>query len=153
MKRGQRNCVFLPVPSLRNIRKHQEVAEGRPSAGGHRRTPDRLDADKAAKLKSLGASNRAAEWIHQFIQQNGPVLEQWRVDPGAADLVRCLHHGAWIQIRNGTKYIRSLTGGRQGCKLGATVFNAGYTVPLGMLYRRLADANVILRLRMPDGVY
>ena len=26
-----------------------------------------LDADKVAKLKSLGASNRADEWIHQFI--------------------------------------------------------------------------------------
>ena len=64
MKRGQQNCVFLPVPSLRNIRKHQEVAEGRPSAGGHRRTPDRLDADKAAEVGRFQRRGKGRVQVH-----------------------------------------------------------------------------------------
>ena len=74
MKRGQQNCVFLPVPSLRNIRKHQEVAEGRPSAGGHRRTPDRLDADKAAEVGRFQRRGKGRVQVHRCQRKQQTIL-------------------------------------------------------------------------------
>ena len=47
----------------------------------------------------------------------------------------------------------SRTGGRQGCKLGATIFNTVYTVALDMLHWELEKANIVLRIQVPGEAF
>ena len=74
-------------------------------------------------------------------------------DQKAADLARTLHEGTWFPVRGSTNAVTSRTGGRQGCKLGALIFNSVYAVALDMLHCELADAGVVLRLCVQQGAF
>ena len=108
---------------------------------------------KMHTLEQLGVSNESAKWLVEYIDLHGCVFEQWNLDDTTRNLARTLHDGAWFQVRGGTKCITSETGGRQGCCLGAIVFNSGYTVALDILHWRLKKHGVILRLKTPQGVF
>ena len=49
--------------------------------------------------------------------------------------------------------IRTRTGGRQGCKVGATVFNAAYSEALHELRESLMHHGIHLSVRYPTGVF
>ena len=53
--------------------------------------------------------------------------------------------------RGSSKRFSSLTGGRQGCTLGSTVFNSAYCVALDAIHWRLRKEGVILRVQSPPG--
>ena len=75
------------------------------------------------------------------------------VRPKVSALVNGLHSKAWACYGACDSYIVSTTGGRQGCKLGGIVFNAAYALALRVLHDRLADANIVLRLKYRRGPF
>ena len=68
--------------------------------------------------------------------------QQWGVDRKATDLARSLHAGAWFSIGSLPTLVTSRTGGRRGCKLGATVFNSVYALGLDMQHWELAKIHL-----------
>ena len=111
---------------------------------GWGRTPP---ADQAAFLKSLGLSDEAVGWISNYPNVHGDLFAQWGIDPTARGMAWDLHDNAWFMVPGGTHRIRSRTGGRQGCKLGATMFNSAYTIGLDLLHARLDEKHIQLRVR------
>ena len=81
-------------------------------------------SDPVAELKKLGVAERSAQWLAKYIEDNGDVFNQWDVDDTVAGMARTLHEGAWFVVADLPTAVTSKTGGRQGCKLGATVFNS-----------------------------
>jgi len=92
---------------------------------------------KAAYLRNLGVPARAATWMVAWIEERGPLLAQWNAPSTASSIARTLHEGAWFRVKGGKRKIESRTGGRQGCCLGALVFNCNYSVALDMMHWKL----------------
>ena len=116
--------------------------------------PMLLESEKTQHLIALGVSAKSAEWMTSYIDERGGVLQQWGVRDNTTLLTRDMHDGAWMKVRGGSRYITSETGGRQGCKLGATMFNAGYAVALDMMHWRLSKDGITLRLSVRvDGAF
>ena len=111
--------------------------------------PDVADSEKVPHLIRLGVDPHTARWMAEYIDQRGCVFQQWGVDSTTLSMTRAMHDGAWFTVRSGTRCITSETGGRQGCKLGSTIFNSGYAVALDMLHWRLAQQGITLRLKLP----
>ena len=109
-----------------------------------------LEADKVQYLVSVGVSPESAAWMAEYIDSQGCVFQRWGVRHNTMLLARDMHDGAWMKVRGGTRHITSTTGGRQGCKLGATMFNSGYAIALDMLHWRLAQENIVLKVTVPD---
>jgi hypothetical protein len=110
--------------------------------------------DPVAELVALGVTPKAAAWMARYIEQKGHVLEQWGADPKAVELAQSLHANAWIGVGEGsTTAVTSRTGGRQGCKLGALTFNCDYSIALGILTVALAEADIVMRTRVPSGPF
>ncbi|CAK0897979.1 unnamed protein product [Prorocentrum cordatum] len=107
--------------------------------------------ERLAYLRSLGVAESAAAWIIEYLEERGPLLEQWQVPKTSAMLLRTLHEGAWFRVSGGGRRFESRTGGRQGCKVGSLIFNAAYSVPLDILQWRLKQAGITLKLRVPSG--
>ena len=114
---------------------------------------DRKPDDPAAYLQSLGVSKEAAEWITEYLEDRGPLFEQWGVNPTAAAMARTLHEGARFKVGNCSTLITSKTGGRQGCKLGGMTFNSVYSIALDIMTWELAKQEVCLRVRVPEGAF
>jgi lactam utilization protein B len=112
---------------------------------------ERPEHEHLEYLISLGVDAKAAEWIIQYIRTHGEVFQQWGVDRSTCDLARTLHENAWSQVAGSEQVITSRTGGRQGCKLGAMMFNANYSVALNFLTDRLESKGVALKLVVPQG--
>ncbi|CAK0880854.1 unnamed protein product [Prorocentrum cordatum] len=98
-------------------------------------------------LASLGVDQDVAEWLASYICSEGGVFEQWNVDPKVTSLVARLHEGSWFSYGSLGTVVRSHKGGRQGCIFGATVFNAGYSVPIKMLHEEMRRKGITLRVR------
>ena len=109
--------------------------------------------DPVAELRKLGVSARAAVWLAEYIEQHGTVFQQWAVDGEASEMARTLHENAWFAVADLPTVVTSRTGGRQGCKLGATIFNSYYSVPLKLLEWRLAKLGVCLVVQVPEGAF
>jgi len=101
-------------------------------------------------LRSLNVSEKAAKWIKDYIDERGGVFEQWGVSESATGMARTLHEDAWFRVTGSEKVITSRTGGRQGCVMGATVFNSGYCVALDILHFRLKSHGILLRVKVPN---
>eukprot|EP00973_Karenia_brevis_P051453 7144988-Karenia_brevis.AAC.1 len=93
-------------------------------------------------LMSLGVNPDAADWIIRYINENGALWESWGANITAREMARTLHEQAWFRVPGSEQCVKSFTGGRQGCKLGSTVFNSAYTPALDMLRWRLMDAGI-----------
>ena len=105
--------------------------------------------DKTGFLKARGVSDRASAWIIDYLNEHGNLLAQWKVDEGAAELAESLHAGAWFGVADIPQVVRTTTGGRQGCKLGALTFNSVYSIALDILTAGLQKEGITLRLRVP----
>ena len=87
---------------------------------------------KIPLLISLGVDLESAEWIARCIDERGDVFQQWNINATAQALAYSLHAGAWFRVRGGERFIESKTGGRQGCCIGAIIFNSAYAIALDM---------------------
>eukprot|EP00973_Karenia_brevis_P080762 11204662-Karenia_brevis.AAC.1 len=87
-----------------------------------------------------------------FINDSGHLLKQWAVDLKAA-LATSLHDGSWFQVGELDTVILAPTGGRQGCKLGALVFNSRCSVASQVLNWEFKRHGLILRLSIPGAAF
>ena len=95
--------------------------------------PSMVDQPMQAKrdhLEKLGVSHVHSLELAEWINDTGGLLRGAGTDPVVTDLVASLHVGSWFQLPNDDNLIVSIAGGRQGCKLGALIFNAIYSVAL-----------------------
>lgn len=115
--------------------------------------PQGHEASRVACLESFGLALAEAEWIVNFIDENGTAFSQWGLDPKLSSLVCGLHSRAWASYGECGTYIVSTTGGRQGCLLGAMVFNAAYALALRALHARLLEANIVLKVWSCNGPF
>ena len=101
-------------------------------------------------LVSIGMQRDAAAYITQRIREDGTALEAWGADPKVVALIRGLHTKAWFKVGDNDSYVATYTGGRQGCKLGATIFNSVYEQALVAVRSRLHEAGIVLVLKVDD---
>ena len=71
--------------------------------------------DMSHRLKQLKQEGRNRD--HQAL------LEELGVDPKVCALISSLHTGSWFKYQDLDTLIIACKGGRQGCKLGALIFN------------------------------
>lgn len=107
--------------------------------------------DKVSHLRGLGLEDAQAREMADYINTTGGILTECGVDPATRSLIASLHSGAWFVVgRDGdmdTKpAIVTSRGGRQGCRLGAIVFNWIYAKCLKELRIELERAGVVLHL-------
>eukprot|EP00973_Karenia_brevis_P045981 6368301-Karenia_brevis.AAC.1 len=63
-------------------------------------------------------------------------------------MIKSLHTGAWFRIGGLDSVIVSKSGGRQGCKLGAIIFNTVYAVALRRVKAKLREAGVVFVIKL-----
>ena len=123
----------------------REIAFGWPQGSG-------LDAclreTQAEYLESIGVPLAIARKIVDHIRTHGDVLSQWNVDPVVHELVRGLHTHAWFRVEDSDSIVETMTGGRQGCKLGFLIFCAVYEQALFMMRDMLRQAGLSLKFRV-----
>ena len=110
-------------------------------------------AQKAEFLVSSGVDLASAQWIVQYIDEAGCVMQRWRADPKATEMAESLHANAWFTSSDEAPAATTSTGGRQGCKLGALTFNSHYAVALDAITQRLAGEGIALRMCVPSGPF
>ena len=115
--------------------------------------PSSLCGSKIDYLISLGIAEESARWITEYIEQYGCLMKQWGCDQKSMSLLNSLHDGAWFHYGDLSTCIKTLIGGRQGCKFGAMIFNGGYSLALFMLHKALLKDDVVLRVSRPGGAF
>ena len=80
-------------------------------------------AAREAFLTELGIPSEFTHFITSLIDDDGHLLSQMGVDEICARIINSLHNGNSFQLTGDERAIVTRTGGRQGCKLGAVVFN------------------------------
>ena len=114
---------------------------------------------KCRYLEDLGLERIHAREMAAFIDRTGGILREVGVDIATASLTNSLHDSAWAVVKGGldesencskSPAIISKRGGRQGCKLGAMVFNFIYACCLKRFRERLLGAGLVLHLKTED---
>ena len=108
-------------------------------------------AEKAIHLTRLGIPADVVQEVVAWINESGGLLRQLGADESVCALVNSVHDGAWFRLPGDAKYVVSVSGGRQGCKLGALIFNLIYRLALKKLRRALETSNTILRIVQVGG--
>ena len=98
-------------------------------------------------LRSLGVDLDAATELAEWIDHTGGLLLASGADPAVCALVASVHNKYWVKLPNDHKCLVSISGGRQGCKLGALVFNLIYSVALKRVRAELGKHNIVLLVR------
>ena len=109
-----------------------------------------FDGDKLQLLMSHGLSRNDALEMIRYIDETGGLLREIGVDEDVRALFSSLHDGAWFVIgKDGDctskPALISSRGGRQGCRVGAMVFNFIYCKCLKELRSSLAARGIITR--------
>ena len=106
--------------------------------------------EKRAHLHKLGVLPEHSAELVAWIDETGGLMRAAGADEGVVALMASLHSGSWFQLPNDDKFIVSIAGGRQGCKLGALVFNSIYSVALARIRAELCKFNIILQVKAND---
>jgi len=109
--------------------------------------------EQIAHLTSMGINPHAATHICEYIDLHGPLFHQWGMDQASISMLSTLHDGSWFSIGELQTAVEYGLGGRQGCKVGATIFNAAYDIPLQALRRALAARGVALHVRRSPAAF
>ena len=113
--------------------------------------PDHLPPDNWREhLREAGVDEERVDGIIDFIDQEGPALQQAGVEPHVQGMIKSLHTEAWFQIggEEATERVLTKRGGRQGCKHGPPMFNLGYAVALKRIRTQVEEAGLCLELRV-----
>eukprot|EP00973_Karenia_brevis_P016865 2311581-Karenia_brevis.AAC.1 len=107
--------------------------------------------DKKRCLIELGIPAESAAQLAWEIDNNGPILSQMGVDPKVVEIINSLHTGSWFALKGSQRFLVSRAGGRQGCKLGAIMFNIIYAAALNKVRAKLAEAGIGLHMKRRVG--
>ena len=69
------------------------------------------------------------------------------IDGMVRELIVSLHSGSWFQVGSSPDLVVARRGGRQGCKLGAIVFNLVYAVALSHVRTSIQKQNCVLVIK------
>ena len=110
--------------------------------------PDDFGEDKMAYFARLGDQ---APQVGAEVVRTGGILRECGADSATRQAMESLHTGSWFIIgREGDLYSKptlvTKRGGRQGCRLGALVFNWIYARCLRELRRSMESENVVFHL-------
>ena len=112
-------------------------------------TFDSSSADEARKhevFKSLNLPDDVAKHIVSWLEEHGPILEKLGVDKKAFALCKSLYTGSWATKDGCNELFVSRSGGRQGCRLGAVIFNLIYAVALHHTRTELALLGITMTI-------
>ena len=104
--------------------------------------------EKRVHLHKLGVLPEHSAELVEWIDETGGLLRAAGADEAVIALMASLHSGSWFKLPNDEKFIISIAGGRQGCKLGAIVFNSIYSVALARVRAELSKHNIILHVKV-----
>ena len=107
--------------------------------------------DKAKHLMSKGVDECFAQELADEIDRTGGILRECGVDDATRKVVTSLHHGSWFTVgREGDPDTKpalvTARGGRQGCRLGAIVFNWIYAKSLKELRKDMHHEDIVFHL-------
>ena len=108
------------------------------------------ESDIDEEIKALGLLPEDAKELARELSLHGSLLDQLGADPLVVQLVAALHTGSWFQFGSNVSVLLSRFGGRQGCKLGALIFNFVYARALKRLQTRMSDHGLLLMLPLPS---
>ncbi|CAK0877917.1 unnamed protein product, partial [Prorocentrum cordatum] len=99
---------------------------------------------------------RELEQVTEFIQTHGDLLRAAGVPADAAALVAEMHANTWLTVQKGVMkpgamVVRTTEGARQGCKIGALIFNVIYEYALKKVRQRARDAGLVLLVEAAAG--
>eukprot|EP00973_Karenia_brevis_P008750 1182658-Karenia_brevis.AAC.1 len=112
------------------------------------RGPDITTHEAAKTIQELGLPEEVAQHIATYVKENGSVLEQMGADREVIEMIQSIHENSWFEIRDGFAYLTTAKGGRQGCKLGALVFNLLYAAALDALRCACKSEGVTLKIKV-----
>ena len=118
--------------------------------------PHGVSDSKEAKLQYLiqvGMSAEGAEWILAYLEDHGCACEQWGVHPQITELMNGLHTKAWCTYGELQSKVVTVTGGRQGCKLGAHVFGSALGLAISVLQARLRESGMVMNIKFTTGAF
>ena len=101
------------------------------------------------EIKALGLLPEDAIELARELSLQGPLLAQLGADPLVAQMIAALHTGSWFSFGSNISVLLSRFGGRQGCKLGALVFNFVYARALKRLQTSMSEHGLLLSLPLP----
>ena len=81
-------------------------------------------------------------WVRDYLDKHGPVFTQWGVDPKVINIVNAIRTNSWFKYEDLKSCTVARTGGRQGCKLGAIIFNSVYDLELKEVSSALHSAGI-----------
>lgn len=113
--------------------------------------PQNLQSDPRECLLGLGLHPQSARWIHDYVFGIGPAFQQWGVDKRATELIKALHANAWFSYGDLSSVVSRATGGRQGCKLGGTIFSTVYVQALLMCKDKVVERGIVLKVKTTKG--
>eukprot|EP00959_Pyramimonas_sp_CCMP1952_P056742 1185185-Pyramimonas_sp.AAC.1 len=87
----------------------------------------------------MGVSAHAADHIYTYLEKHGPIPQQWGVDDATIAMLASLYDGCWFSFGDLQSVAQCGPGRRQGCKVGATMFNATYDMPLMLVRQWMED--------------
>ncbi|CAK0869748.1 unnamed protein product [Prorocentrum cordatum] len=111
------------------------------------------DSERLDHLRALGLTEAVAQHIFKYLRDQPPLLKAWGVSDHTIALLRGLHCGSWFGVGEASDVVCPKTGGRQGCKVGAILFNSVYSIALKALHAALKDAGITLVLRKAGDVF
>ena len=102
-------------------------------------------------LEQLGHNSHVVKTVVDLVSQHGTVFEQMGIDGKVRELITSLHSGSWFSVGASSNYVVARSGGRQGCKLGAILFNLIYAVALARLRNSMMRSHGALEIQGYSG--
>ena len=102
--------------------------------------------DRRNFLKGRGIPDEFLDDLLVWLDSHSLLLKEMGVMPNVIATVNSLHTSTFFKVPGNSSLLVTAAGGRQGCKLGALVFNLVYSVALRTLRRKLESAGIILRV-------
>jgi hypothetical protein len=108
--------------------------------------PHDCQLDVEEYLTSIGLCVDTAASIAAHIKEKGTVFEEMGLSKKVAALMNALHTRCWMRIGKRESVVTTFTGGRQGCKLGGSIFNLVYGRMLEEARNELSLSGIVLKL-------
>ena len=114
-----------------------------------------LPADTRSRrqhLLKVGIPDEFADEVLEWIESNWSLLATMGVPSNVIGTANSLHTSSWFRMVDSSLLV-TCAGGRQGCKLGALIFNLLYSMALRRVKAALIAEGVVLHVRVPDGYF
>jgi len=88
-----------------------------------------------------------------YLEAHGHAFQQMHVPDKLVHLIAALHSMSWFQADGAESYGYTRAVGRQGCKLGGTVFSCCYALATIQLVNALRQAGIVTNLKFSPNAF